>query len=115
MRLEVRRDLRVGGRHAVLELVGGEGHDGELDLLVAPVEFGRSRSVSATVIQSVSAPCSFSTVMLRRTCFLELGGLHRRVLHLEQLPVALVADEVPVLLERRERQDPLRAPRRRWP
>ena len=36
--LEVRRDLRVGRVEPRAELVGGEGHDGELDLLVAPLE-----------------------------------------------------------------------------
>ena len=63
-------------------------------------------SLSATVIQSVSAPWSFSSSHAAADLFLELAGIDRRVLHLQQLPVALVADELAVLLERRQREDP---------
>jgi hypothetical protein len=38
---------------------------------------------------------------------LELGRPQRRVLHVEHLPVARLADELPVLLEGWQRLDPL--------
>ena len=46
-------------------------------------------SASDTVIQSVSAPCSFSSDHAAPDLFLELARPDRRILHLQQLPVAM--------------------------
>ena len=66
-----------------------------------------SSSLSVTDSQSVSDARSFSTVRLAADAVLELGRRHRRPLHAQQLLVALLADELAVLLERRNREDAL--------
>ncbi len=102
--LEVRRDVGVGHGHGVPELVGGKRHHRELDLLVAAVELvgdgfvGDGDPVGQRALQLLEEDAA-------PDLFFELTGIDRRVLHLEQLAIALVADEVPVLLEGRQREN----------
>ena len=102
--LEMRRDFGVGHGDRVLELVGGKRHYRELDLLVAAVELVGDGAVgdrdpigerTLELLEKHAAP----------DLFFELTGIDRRVLHLQQLAIALVADEVSVLLERRQREN----------
>jgi len=81
-----------------LEGVGGEGHDVELHLFVAPailrlhVRVGHGDPAGDRLLQLVAhqfAPQDF----------LEIGGLHRRALHAEQGAIPVFADELAVLLE----------------
>ena len=104
--VEVLRDVRVGRGRRIAELVGRKGHDRELDLLVAPLVFLRDVVVvdrdpaGERRLELLDGDAAAQLVF-------ELVGAHRRHLHAQDLPVALVADELAVLLEGRERQDAL--------
>ena len=94
MRLEPRRDLRVGGGGRLAELVGGEVDDRELDLLVAALELGLDflvgdgDPVGERALQLLHHDAAADLL-------LELVRAQRRVLHVEHLPVAGLADELP--------------------
>ena len=57
------------------------------------------------MIQSVSDPLQLLHDDAAADLLLELVGAQRRILHVEHLAVARLADELPVLLERRQRLD----------
>ncbi len=104
--VEVLRELGVRRGEAFTELVGGEVHDFELHLLVALLEFLRNVCVRdgnparERRLQLLGDDAAADLV-------LEVGGTHRRILHLQDLPVARVPDELTVLLERRQRENAL--------
>ena len=103
----VRGDVRVGHGDLVAEAVGGQRDDLQLHLLVAlrvlALEIGIShghpvgeRGAQLVDDQAAAQP------------FLELAGRHRRVLALEQLLIARLADELSVLLQPGDRENLLR-------
>ena len=101
----MRCDLCIADHDAFLELVGRHRDHGELDFLVAAVELGRDvgvrhrdpvRERALQFFEDHAAP----------DLLLELARSDRRILHLQQLPIAIVADELTVLLERWQRQNP---------
>ena len=103
--LEVRGDLGVRDRHTFLELVGGERDYSKLDLLVTAIEFGGHIGIgdrdpvgerALQLLENDAAP----------HLFFELARIDRRVLHLQQLAVTCIADEMPVFLERGQRENP---------
>ena len=66
-----------------------------------------STSASVTPTHPVTSACSFSPVIWRADLLLEVGRLHRRALHRQELLVLRLADELAVLLEGRDRDDAL--------
>ena len=104
MRVEPGRDFRVGGLRGLAELVGGEVHDAQLHLLVAAAEFGvdfrlgHRDPVGEGALQLLHGDAAPDLL-------LELVRPQRRVLHVQHLPVARLADELAVLLKRRQRTD----------
>lgn len=106
MVVEVFRDLGVGGDQALAELVRRDVDHLYLDALVALLELADDVGVShrhpardrrLKLLGDDAAP----------DLVLELVGTHRGGLHPEQLAVALVADELAVILEGGQRQDAL--------
>jgi hypothetical protein len=98
--------LGVRRREAFTELVGREVDDFELLLLVALLEFLRDIGVRD------GDPASQRRLQLFRhdaaaDLLLEVGGAHRRILHLQDLAVARVADELAVLLKCRQCENAL--------
>ena len=104
MRFEVSRDVCVGHVDAAAELRGGERHDLQLHFLVAllvlglNVAIGHRHPVGQRGAQFVEHHAAAQGVF-------ELRLRHRRILALQQLLVALLADEASVLLQRRDRED----------
>ena len=105
--VEVRGDVGVGHGDLVAEAVGGQRDDLQLHLLVAlrvlalEIGVGHRHPVGqrgAQLVEDQAAP----------QAVLELARGHRRVLALEQLLVARLADELAVLLQAGDREDLLR-------
>jgi hypothetical protein len=104
--VEVLRHVVVARVDSLAVLVGGEVDDGELDLLVAFAVLG------VDVLVADGDPAGDGGLQLlgddaAADLVFEVRGPHRRVLHLEDLAVALIADELAAFLEGRQRQDPL--------
>ena len=93
-------------RDLVLERVGRHRHDLELHLLVALAELGGDVGVAHRhpAGERVAQLLDLQRAAQAR---LELRGGHRRILELQHLPIALLADELAVLLEAGQRQDAL--------
>ena len=103
--LEVLRDLRRRSRRALRGTCRrGSWRPATLTRSLRRLN-SSTTSLSSTVIQPVSAAWSFSTTMLRRTWSSNSSGRIGGVCIWRSCAVALVADELPVLLERRQRRD----------
>ncbi len=104
--LEVRRDLGLARRHAGLVGVGVEQHEIDFDLLVTLAVLGLDVGVGDRHPRRERVA---ELVGLDLTPHLALEVLdgNRRRLRRQNLAVALIADELPVLLEGRQPQDPL--------
>ena len=102
----MRRDVGIGHRHLAAKRVWGERDDVELDLLVAAAELvgdllvGDRHPPGDRRAQLVDEQRAAQVV-------LEFSRRQRRVVELEHLPIPRFADESPVLLERRHRQNAL--------
>ena len=105
--LEVPR--RVPRRSTVTWLLNASAVTGTTSSFTFSLRLRNSAATSASLtdIQPVSALRSFSICSARRRLLLELRGRHRRILELQDLPVALLADELAVLLEAGQREDAL--------
>ena len=105
MGLELRLELRVGRRDAGPELIGRENRQIQLHLFVA----------AAVLLVNLGIgdpdPCRHRALQLLdrqhlAKVFLELGGRPRRTLHPQHGAVARFADELSVLLEVGQPQQP---------
>ena len=96
MRLEVCRQLGIGRFEPFTELVSRERHDRELDLFVTALVF-----VLDVLVADGDPVRQRGLEFFERDpapdLFLEVVRCQRRILQLEQLTVALLADELPVL------------------
>ena len=104
VRVEPAGDLGVGRGGGFPELVGGEVHDRELDLLVAALEL-RLHFLVAHRDPVGEDPLQLLHDDAAAHLLLELVRPERGSLDLEHLPVAGLADEAAVFLEGRERLD----------
>ncbi len=106
MALEVGGDFRVARRDLASELVGGERHDRELDLVIAPpvllleILVGDRQPVGQRRAQLLDCELPPDVV-------LEIARRHRRPLESQQLLIPLLADERAVLLKRWNRENPM--------
>ncbi len=106
VRVEIRGELLVGRLDAFRVLGGPEGDDLDLDLLVAPLELLVHFGVTDRDPPRDGRPQLVEHDRPADTA-LELVRRQRRPLHLQQLAIPLLADELPVLLERGELEDSL--------
>ena len=96
--LEVGHQFRVGDGDLALEGLGRHGDDLELDLFVALLELGDHVGVAHRHPAGERGPQLLDLQRPAQAVF-EFGGRERRVLNLQNLPVALFADELAILLE----------------
>ena len=104
--LEVGSDVGIRHRHLVLERIGCDRHDIELHLFVAALVLLRDIVVTDGHPGGRRVAKLFDDDRATHLIF-ELGCRERRVgIHLQHLPVALLADKVAVLLKRGNGQNP---------
>ncbi len=104
VRVEVAGHFFVGRFHVGPEALDGKRHDRELHLVVAAPVFlfdvlVRDRHPFG------QRPAELVDDERAADAFFEIGRRERRVLHLQDLPITIFADERSVLLERRDGED----------